>query len=803
MAGQEIIRGILAKAGGDFPQGLKPASCWRPNGTAEGVPQQSHGPTCSEERQRVTTGVNSCPDAAGFFRMPLRRSAKFCGVMLLAAAMASGPFAQQVGQNKGPGETQNFTLTVKSQLVIEAVEARDKQGNFIRGLTAKDFTLTEDGAPQTIRYCEPQDLNEIAKPLPAETPASEDVKVYYKLAPSQIAPESMEKERYKDRRLLALYFDMTSLPPADEMRALTAAEQFVRTQLTTVDLVSIMRYNGGAVEILQDFTNDRNRLLSILETMVVGEGQGSADSTDDASSTDTGAAFGQDDSEFNVFNTDRQLSALQTAATMLGHVNEKKSLIYFASGLRLNGIDNQAQMHATADAAIKAGVAIWTVDARGLVAEAPLGDATQGSPGNQGMYNGAAALAVTSNFQRSQDTLYALAGDTGGKAFLDNNDLSRGIEQAQQAISDYYILGYYTTNTDANGKFRRIRISLNGNQDAKLEYRQGYFADKVFSKFNDVDRERQLEDALMLEDPITDLTIAMEIDYFQLNRAEYFVPIVVKIPGRELALAKRGGAEHTLIDFVGEIKDLVGGTTVSNVRDNVNIKLSDATAQELAKRPIEYDTGFTLLPGKYSIKFLARDDETGRIGTYQTTFVIPNLNKEEKRVPLSAVVLSSQRVDLKDAIYDAAKAKERAKDEAVNPLVQDGKKFIPSVTRVFGTGKQIYVYFQAYKQHAVEQGQATTSGSRKTGAAAGATPASVPEQPLFAFVSLYQGGKKLYETPPKSIVPSETNRLGTMPLMFDLGVDGLPRGEYDCQVTILDPATQKAGFWKAPIKLVQ
>jgi len=156
----------------------------------------------------------------------------------------------------------------------------------------------------------------------------------------------------------------------------------------------------------------------------------------------------------------------------------------------------------------------------------------------------------------------------------------------------------------------------------------------------------------MLEDPITDLTIAMEIDYFQLNRAEYFVPIIVKIPGRELALAKRGGAEITRIDFVGEIKDLVGGTTVSNVRDNTNIKLTDKSAAELARVPLEYDTGFTLLPGKYSIKFLARDDETGRIGTFQTTFVIPNLNKELKRVPISAVVLSSQRVDLRDAIYD-------------------------------------------------------------------------------------------------------------------------------------------------------
>ena len=67
----------------------------------------------------------------------------------------------------------------------------------------------------------------------------------------------------------------------------------------------------------------------------------------------------------------------------------------------------------------------------------------------------------------------------------------------------------------------------------------------------------------------------------------------------------------------------------------MDIKLSDATAAELAKRPIQYDTGFTLLPGKYTIKFLARDAETGRIGTYQTAFVIPNLNKEDKRIPIS------------------------------------------------------------------------------------------------------------------------------------------------------------------------
>jgi VWFA-related protein len=664
------------------------------------------------------------------------------------------------------------------QLVVETVVVKDKQGNPIHGLNAKDFAVTEDGVPQTVSLCEHEDLASAA-PLGSSKDGEENLKIYKRLARTQIAPEAMENERYKNRRLLVLYFDMAAMRPADQLRALNAAMQFIRTQLTSADLVSIMRYNTGSVDVLQDFTADRDRLLSILETMIVGEGQDSAEELDDASSSDTGAAFGQDDAEFNVFNTDRQLSALQTAAKMLGRVNEKKSLIYFAGGMRLNGINNQAQLHATVDDAIKAGVSFWPIDARGLTAEAPLGDATQGSQGNLNLYSGAAANATTINFQFSQDTLYALASDTGGKALLDTNDLDRELVQAQQALSDYYLIGYYTTNTARDGKFRRVKVALTYDTAAKLEYRQGYYADKEFGRFTAVDKERQLEDALMLENPITELSIAMEIDYFQLNRAEYFVPIVVKIPGRELALAKRGGAEHTLIDFVGEIKDVVGGMTVTNVRDNVNIKLSDATAAELAHRPIEYDTGFTLLPGKYMIKFLARDDETGRIGTYQTTFVIPNLNKEVKRVPISSVVLSSQRIEQKQAIYDAAKAKEREKEEAVNPLVQSGSKLIPSVTRVFSSGRSIYVYLQAYKPPSPD-----TSASR---------------DPLVAFVSVYSGDAEVLKTPPVAVEPNAGTRLGVVPLSFDLGINRLAPGEYQCQVTVLDPVTSKATFWRAPI----
>ncbi len=109
-----------------------------------------------------------------------------------------------------------------------------------------------------------------------------------------------------------------------------------------------------------------------------------------------------------------------------------------------------------------------------------MGDATQGSPGGQAMYTGASAEAVTTGLKQSQDTLYAIASDTGGKAYLDNNDLARGIVQAQQAISDYYLIGYYTTNAEREWKIPAHPHLPQQNQEAKLDYRQGYYAGKEF-----------------------------------------------------------------------------------------------------------------------------------------------------------------------------------------------------------------------------------------------------------------------------------------------------------------------------------
>ncbi len=570
---------------------------------------------------------------------------------------------------------------------------------------------------------------------------------------------------------------MKSMAVPEQLSALDAAQKFIRTQMSPADMMALLEYNGAAVEVLQEFTGDRERLQSVVATIIAGEADNSGDSAPGAGASDTGAAFGQDDTEFSIFNTDRKLAALQTAAKMLGTLNEKKLLIYFSGGLNLNGIDNQAQLRATTNDAIRSGVSIWPIDARGLVALPPLGDATKGSQGNAGMYTGAAALAVMTNFERSQDTLYTLAADTGGKAMLDSNDLAAGIVAAEKSIGGYYIIGYYSTNGALDGKFRRIRIALNGIAEARLDYRQGYYAGKVFGKFTAADKERQLEDALMMGDPVTELTMALEVNYFRQNHAEYFTPIMVKIPGSELALARKRGAEHTLIDFIGEIKDR-HGTTIQNMRDYLDIKLSDATAAEWAKRPIEYDTGYTLLPGAYQIKVLARDSETGRIGTYLGKFTIPNLDRETQRVPITSVVLSSQRAPMAEAIATAGKAKKSAVTQAANPLVQDGQKLIPSVTRVFHAKGDMYVYLQAYEQDATLA------------------------QPLLVYVTFFQGSAKVMETPPVEVMEGWNPKSHMLPLQLSVPLGKLPPGEYDCELTVLDASAHKAAFWQAPVLVI-
>jgi len=699
-----------------------------------------------------------------------------------AGAQKKGASAKQEATKGAAKKTYSFSDTV--QLVVVDVFAKDKSGNPIENLKASDFTITEDGKPQAIKFCEYQELKNdpITEPPAAAalTPRPEVAEapkpVVKAVTANQIAPASPGEVKYKDRRLMVMFFDMTSMPIQDQIRAQESAIKFVKTQITPSDLMAIMTFSAD-VKVVEDFTDDRDQLIKDIKGLTVGEGQGFdvADASDAAA--DTGAAFSADDSEFNIFNTDRQLSALETAVKMLGSLPEKKALVYFASGMTrdTNG-NNQAQLTATVNAAIKANVAFYPIDARGLVAAAPLGDATQGSSGKGSVRTGGAQLQSQGNFQAQQETLTTLAGDTGGKALLDENDLSVGIVQAQKDISSYYIIGYNSANMNLDGHYRKIDLKIKNNLAAKLDYRHGYFASKNFNKFDSEDRERQLQEALMLGDPITDIEVRAEIDYFRLARDRYFVPVEVKIPGSELELAKHGNAERTRLDFIGVVKDSKGDVTGGgNVRDYVELDLKGDKATEITKHPVAYDTGFTLKPGAYSLKFLVRENETGKIGTFEQKFVIPDLTTDQPTLPTSSVILSNQRQLLSDALYSADKDQKLA---VANPLVQDKQKLIPSVTRVFKKSQDLYVYVETYE------------------------PLASATEPIVANVGFYRGKVKAFETEPLIVKDGLDAKSKALPVRFSVPLSTLRPGQYTCQVSLFNPAERKFSFTRADIMVV-
>jgi hypothetical protein len=270
--------------------------------------------------------------------------------------------------------------------------------------------------------------------------------------------------------------------------------------------------------------------------------------------------------------------------------------------------------------------------------------------------------------------------------------------------------------------------------------------------------ELEMEKAFVSRELFADIAFQVETDYFQLNNAEYLVPVTLKIPGAQLTGSE--SAKRVSLDIQAEVNDEFG-THIANFKDTIAFPLSDEAAKALANRPITYETKFTLLPGRYSVKFLVRDGISGRIGTYQAAVVIPNLRKEA--LAISSVVLGSELVE--------------SNPPPLDPFLFEGKKLIPNVSRVFSQRGELILSLQAYE------------------------PNATATEPLTAFVTLYRAQTKVLSQ--SFAVRDELGgRLRTLPIKLRLPLASVPAGAYDFEVTVLNPATQKSAVWRAPISIV-
>ncbi len=658
--------------------------------------------------------------------------------------------------------TGNYTLKIQSEIVLTNVIVRDKKtGEVVKGLKASDFTIFENGKPQKLDTFDFENVDQIAQQQPQTTVSGE-------ISATALLNKAAHPDvvALRDHRLIVMFFDLSSMQPDDLDRAVEAAQDYVNKKMQPADLVALVSM-GTSLSVDQDFTADKAALLHGIGIYNGSEGGGFTPGSEgggtDATSDDS-SSYVPDDSEYNALNTDRELFAIRTIAKSLERVDERKSLLYFSGGLTRNGIENEAALRAAVSAAVHANISIYSVDSRGLQALPPVGDASKGSLRGTSAYSGAAMQSqLNSNFG-SQETLATLSADTGGTAFFDSNDFAPAFQKIQNDTSAYYILGYRSSNPAHDGAFRKLTVKIN-RSDVKLEYRPGYYAPSDFQHSNSEDRELQLTQQLQSDLPATDVAVYLQALYFRLDEGHFFVPVSIVVPGSQIPFLKNGDRDKATLDIDGIVKN-GQGLTVGNVRDTV--KLAVDQSQQVQRKNIQYETGFTLVPGSYHLKFVVRENQTGAMGSFETQIQVPDFKKTPLK--LSSVVLSSQQTqNAKAARHDPS------------PLIRDGVAWLPNVPHVFRQDQHLYVLYEVYDP------------AKNKGA-----PAGKPVRVLTS-IEFLKAGTKVYETP---LVEADTLNVpdrGAVAFQFDVPLAQLTPGQYTTQVNVIDDAGGSFSFPRAAI----
>jgi len=678
---------------------------------------------------------------------------KVAAAFALLALAAVGLPAQQPGQVASTPQG-GFTLKANADLVLTNVVARDaKTGELVKDLKQSDFKIFENGKEQTIATFDFESVD-MATPLNEATVSG--------LAAGPTGSKAVvvaKPEELRNHRLIVMFFDLTSMQPEDLERSVEAAQTFLKTKMQPADLVALVSL-GDTLTVDQDFTADKDALIREVGAYNGTEGEGfEQGATSNSNQVEDATGYTPDESEYNDLNTDRELFALRAVAQSLAKINEKKSLLYFSGGISRDGIENQASLRSAINAAVRADLAIYSVDTRGLQAIGPLGDASTGSLRGQGAFNGGALMNNMNQNFATQETMATLSSDTGGKAFFDSNDFAPAFAQVQKDTSAYYAIGFHSSNPARDGRYRKLTVKIN-KPGIKLEYRPGYYAPADFKHSGKEDREQELQDQLASDLPATDIAVYMDAMYFRLDAGRYYMPVSLVVPGSQIPFVKGGDKDKATLDIVGAVIN-DAKVPVGRVRDTVKLNL-DASEQARQKN-IQYTTSFNLPPGKYQVKFVVRENQTGRMGSFIAEVTLPDLKKAPLK--MSSILLASQRTPSKKQ----------------DPLVRNGQEYVPNISHVFRQDQHLYLLYEVYDPARAKAASDEPKGSK-------------PGIDLLSSLELIQGSTKVYETPIVQAKAINVEGRDAVSFELDVPLNGLKPGTYLCQLNVIDDAAGSFAF---------
>jgi VWFA-related protein len=689
----------------------------------------------------------------------VRKIGALLAVMVLAMPAAPHLPAQDARQVTSTPQG-GYTLKVNNDLVLTNVVARDaKTGEIVKGLTKSDFTVFENGKQQSIDTFDFESVD-MATPLNEATVSG--LAAGPTVNAGSKAVVVAKPADLRNHRLIVMFFDLTSMQPEDLNRSVDAAQAFLKTKMQAADLVALVSL-GDTLNVDQDFTADKNALINEVGAYNGTEGQGfQAGATSTTNQVEDTTGYTPDESEYNDVNTDRELFALRAVSQSLSKIDEKKSLLYFSGGISRDGIENQASLRAAINAAVRANLAIYSVDTRGLQAIGPLGDASTGSLRGNGAYNGSALTNNMNTNFASQEVMATLSSDTGGKAFFDSNDFAPAFAQVQRDTSAYYAVGFHSTNPARDGKYRKLTFKIN-KPGIKLEFRPGYYAPADFQHSGKEDREQELNDELASDLPATDIAVYLDAMHFRLDENRYFMPVSLLVPGSQIPFVKGGDKDKATLDIIGEVIDEVK-RPIGRVRETVKLNL-DPTLNARQKN-IQYTTSFNLPPGKYELKFVVRENQTGRMGSFEADVTLPDMKKAPLK--MSSIVLSAMREPSKKT------------GKEIDPLVRNGQEYVPDIAHVFRQDQHMYLLYEVYDP-THQKADAQAKGAK-------------PGINLLSSLELIQGSTKVYETPLVQAKAINVENRDAVAVEMDVPLAGLKPGAYLCQLNVIDDAGGSFAF---------
>jgi VWFA-related protein len=636
-------------------------------------------------------------------------------------------------------------------LVVVDVVVRDRSGAIVRGLSAADFEVREDDRLQQVTSF---DIEEVAAAPPRTAPLPTVLTPGALTTAATPVSSAVRREDLSGRRLIVLLFDLSSMQPEELERSTRAAVDYVDRQMSDADLVAVATIDT-TLTIVSDFSGDREQIKATLGELTAVDAVAFDTPAAETAATDETAATGgdaatADTAEYDLFNNDARLRAIRSLAEMLGLVEQKKSVLYFSGGMTRSGGDNQVELRAATSTAVRANVALYPVDTRGLQAVVPGGDASRASSGGVGAFSG---RGVNQQFDRlfaSQETLQTLASDTGGHAFTDSNDFGEAFAQVQRDSSLDYLLGYNSANTTKDGRFRRISVRVK-KPGLRVEHRAGYYADRDFAHTGRQDRERQLQEQLAAPVSATDVPVVVSSGWFRMAADRYYVPLSVVVPGSALTDTP---ARDTL-DVLGLVRD-EQGRPVGRLRETLEVSPDPSTGA--AARQLLYQSGLTLPPGRFQVKVVVRENARGSMGSFETGLFVPDLRQAPVKV--SSITLSTQLRQV------------TGRQRSESPLVREGVELLPSLTHVVDRSQKMYFYYEVYEPQTPVGGSLLVKTS----------------------LAFYRGAVKVFETPVVERSGLDAGDRRAALFQFEVPADAFRPGLYTCQVNIIDDVAGRFVF---------